>query len=123
MKLMLNEPIIKAEFVLDKDGKPIISGDRHYAIKLSTKEVPDDTYAVTYFLHDSYYDPVRESQEKKTDFAEDLTSFGDYEIKAKIRAKNSSVLISRQLSDALKETHGSSNDPDIKKALQKIESS
>jgi transcription initiation factor IIF auxiliary subunit len=120
MKLMQNEPMIQARLILNNEGKPEIVGWRSYKIELSVKGVPEDTFAVTYFLHETYYDPVRESHDQKSNFSEELTSYGDFEIKAKIRAKSSSILISRQLSDALQETHGSSNDFDIKEALQKI---
>ena len=114
------EPMIQAKLILDNEGKPEIVGWRSYKIVLRVIGIPEDTFAVTYSFGETYYDPVRESRDKKSNFSVELASYGDFEIKAKVRAKSSSRLISRQLSNALQESHCSSDNYDIKEVLQKI---
>ena len=119
-------PIICAEFKLDKHDKPIAyvhTPYKHYLIKIFIENAPEDTHAVTYELHESYVDPVREVFKGKDtpNFELYITSYGDYEIKAKIRQKNYSKFISRGLSEALRETYKNTSNPDIQDAINDIE--
>lgn len=117
-------PQLTASFVLDANGKPKIqvSGrHKHYSIRLSVKNAPSDAYAVTYILHPTYYDPVREVRDKDSDFTEELTSYGDYEIQAKVRSSEYPLPLRRDLYDALAETYSKNLNPDILKALKDIQ--
>jgi hypothetical protein len=81
------KPTLKARFLLDRNGNPRFEDDgehKHYEIELYIDDAPDDTFAVTYILDESYYDPVVESKKKDASFGEEITSYGDYVIFAKV---------------------------------------
>lgn len=116
-------PNLVAHFVLDQDGKPkmIKAGDtKHYWIQLGVAEAPDDAYAVTYRLHDSYYEPVRESREHEVGFRQELTSFGDYTVRADIRTRSRVEPLVTSLSEALERGHSGHRTPEIETALEEI---
>jgi hypothetical protein len=79
---------IGAQFILDQKGRPRYEQDehglRHYRIRLFVDGATPKVKAVTYKLHDSYYDPLREvfRDDKNPDdrFSEVITSFGDYSV-------------------------------------------
>jgi hypothetical protein len=112
---------IKAELVLDPEGKPKGRTSGNYSIRLHVEGTPADAYKVTYQLHPSYYDPVREVRDLESGFSEELTSYGDYVIQARVRTKDCTLATTRRLSDALREAHVASTDADVKKALLDIE--
>jgi len=114
------DPILKAKFILDAQGKPKGRASGDYQIKLFVENVPSDAYAVTYRLDESYYDPAREAINRVDDFAEEITSYGNYLIIARIRAKSSPKEIRRSLYDALMDFHRGNDDPSIMKALKDI---
>lgn len=109
-----------ASFVLDEEGKPKGESAGHYRIKLSVAGAPADTYAVTYELDSTYYDPIRESRDSQAAFDEEITSYGDFDVKAKIRARGSAIRVRRQLYDALLESHGNDTRPEVIEALRVI---
>jgi transcription initiation factor IIF auxiliary subunit len=111
---------IKATFLLDVEAKPKGRDSGHYAIKIFVENPPEDAYAVTYRLHETYYDPVREVYNREDGFAEVLTSYGDYEIQARIRTKSFPIELNRSLYDALEESHRNDRDASIVKALNDI---
>lgn len=113
-------PVIKAEFLLDDKGKPKVRASRHYEIKVYVQDTPSDTHKVTYYLDPTYFDPVREARDGASQFAEELTSYGDYIVQAKIRTSDHSILAKRSLFEALHETYGNAPDPSIQKALDDI---
>ncbi len=114
------EPRICAEFVLDKEGKePVEIEGKSYRIKLFIEGAPEDTHAVTYKLHESYYDPLREAREHPQ-FEEEITSFGDFSVRAVIRRKKQSEEISEKLSTALLRRYGDNPSPRINSAIQQI---
>jgi hypothetical protein len=116
-------PVIKATFELDEDGRPrlIQDGDlKHYKIRLSVDNAPDDAYAVTYVLHETYYDPVRESRDNKAGFTEVLTSYGDFTVQAKIRTRQGVTTVATPLSSALTAGHEARVTPAIAEALRDI---
>lgn len=122
---MSKNPIVTAKFILDESGKPkaiIDSGVKHYAIRLQVQDAPEDTYAITYKLDDSYYEPIRESLIKDTNFTTDVTSYGDFTVRADVRTKQRVVPVALDLSKALKLSYASSLTPDIAAALKDIES-
>ena len=121
------QPELKAEFVLDPGGKPKFverNGKRHYDIRLRVDSAPDDAYGVTYELDPSYYDAVREAKDVPGGrFEENINSYGDYVIRAAVRAKSGPTILKDSLAVALKRSYLepaiASND--IQKALQDIE--
>ncbi len=113
-----------AEFTLDKEGAPQLltrSDLRHYRITLRVVDAPRDSIGITYHLHETYYDPVREVNSPKNDFAEEITAYGNFDIVAEISRPLKIDRIRRSLYSALKESHPaiSANDK-IKQALNDI---
>jgi hypothetical protein len=119
----MEKPEIMATFDLDPSGEPeaLAQGDlKHYRIRLQVKGAPEDTYAVTYLLDESYYDSVRESLAKDQSFEERLTSYGDYTVQAKIRTKHGTLLAARPLSAALEAGHKGTESSAVQKALSSL---
>jgi len=119
----MSTPTIRATFNLDENGKPELIQDgefKHYRISLQLENPPQDTYAVTYLLHETYYDPVRESRDRKSGFAEELTSYGDYTIQAKVRTRDSVETLAIPLSTALERAYAGNRTPQIEAALRDI---
>lgn len=118
-----DKPKIVARFILDDSGIPRFTKQKmhkHYKISLCIEDLPHDTYAVTYYLHESYYDPVREIRDREENFAFKTTSYGDYEVTAKVRTRDGSITTKRTLYEALRETHGKSATSEIIQALGDI---
>lgn len=114
---------IVARFVSDGNGRPAFiekGGRKSYAIELRVEEAPEDTYAVTYILHESYYDNIRELRNAKDSFAERLTSYGDYTVQAKLRRKHRVDLLASELSAALARGHRGDNPEAFQAALDDI---
>ncbi|NJN63524.1 MAG: hypothetical protein HC882_00720 [Acidobacteria bacterium] len=121
----MSKPTLVAKFLLDSHGAPQVAyrGDpAHYRIELAVTNAPADTYAVTYELHESYYEPVRESRRRGDQFSEEITSYGDYEVRATVRGKARSQVVVAELSEALRRGHGRNPSPALAKALRDIES-
>lgn len=115
---------IRVEFALDANHSPIAissKGKTHYKIRLFVEDVPEDAHAVTYQLHETYYDPTREVRRDKEKFQEDITSYGDYTIRADIRRKKYCDYASTTLSKALRETYRNNPSQAILKAIEQLE--
>lgn len=105
-------PRLRAEFKLGADGRPdfVEAGDlRHYRLRLMVEGAPEDTYAVTYQLDPSYYETVRETRNRETDYAEELTSFGDYAVQARVRTRSGRSHLAAPLSRLLEETYSAAS--------------
>ena len=121
--MMGASPQIKATFLLGPDGRPeqIEQGDlKHFKIKLQVDGAPEDTYAVTYLLDSSYHTPVREALNRTNGFSEELTSYGDYNVEAKIRTRDGVYAVSSPLSAALEAGHAAALTPPITAALNEL---
>jgi hypothetical protein len=119
----MSDPKLIANFVLDPAGKPKAvekNGVKHYVLRLGVEDSPDDAYAVTYKLDESYYDPIRESRERAANFVEELTSYGDYVVQAKVRSRQGVEPIAANLSSALEIGHSGNRTPEIQAALDEI---
>jgi hypothetical protein len=117
------KPTLKARFLLDRNGNPKFEHDgdhKHYEIELYVDDAPEDTFAVTYILDESYYDPVVESKKKNASFGEEITSYGDYVIVAKVRARTRTYVIQRSLAKALAEEYDSPPKQSFRVALEDI---
>ena len=118
-----SQPKLRAAFVLDSQKKLIVSQSgsrRNYKIKLFLENLPPDTFAVTYRLHESYYNPIREVRDKTGGFEHTITSYGEFIVTSKIRTTSFSKELTKSLYQALKYTHGSENDSSIVQALEDI---
>jgi hypothetical protein len=97
-------PRILARFV-EENGAPKYdetADRRHYHIEIFGEALPPDTYAVTYMLDPTYFDPVRESENREQGFKEEVTSYGDYPFTAKIWRKPVPEFLKASLQDALR---------------------
>jgi hypothetical protein len=77
---------------------------------------------VSFLLDQSYFDPVRKVS-KPTDgqFKEEITSFGDFTLVAKVQADGNTFAESAMLSDLLKKGHETDRTPAIDAALKQIQ--
>lgn len=127
------KPEIGARFVLGPGGKPEFTeseGLRHYVIELYFRGAEPRTESITYKLDASYYDPVREvfRSRRGADFAERITSYGDYEISASpsgvsesrssARVTETRSLLSKALERSVQEQAGAT--PALQEALEYI---
>src|SRR5262249_17412858 len=92
----------------------------HYRIKLWVEGAPTDTRSVTYRLHESYGEPLREVS-RGPSYDEEITSYGDFTLKALIRQPQDFDVVSVGLLDALRETYGSSPGADIGTVLDVLD--
>jgi hypothetical protein len=124
------KPTITARFVRDAHGQPqcVIdaTGMRHFSIELGIAGAPDHATRVIYRLHDSYFDPIREARPEatagSTRFAERITSYGDFELSARIETPAGPVFLRESLSKALQKGEASSIAQDVTaEALKLIE--
>jgi transcription initiation factor IIF auxiliary subunit len=114
---------IRAEFVRDKQQRLV--GIReidiiHYCIRLYMDDLPPDTEKVVYQLHESYDNPRLTVKAGVPRFAEEITSYGDYQVKAQIHNNGNVDTVSVVLSEALAETYLADEAPEIKTALEQI---
>ncbi len=127
---MIFSPIIKASFVLDASEKPSYflyeytpsPTHKNYRIRLYVVNTPADAYAVTYTLHETYYDPVRESRDRANEFPLEITSYGDFIVLALVRSKEGAMTVSALLSSALEAGYGPNLSAEIQEALRDIRS-
>lgn len=101
-------PKLIARFKLDATGKPqfrTANGHKHYKLKLYVQDAPENAETVTYKLHSSYYDPVREVDDRLNNFKEKITSYGDYHVRAELRGPKLQQSLTKLLSQMLKEGH------------------
>jgi hypothetical protein len=118
-------PEIGALFVLEagtpKSRKPATKRHVHYKIRLYIRNAPSDTDVVTYKLHPTFQNPIREVRKapESPECSLDIFSYGDFEITAEVRTSSRSYEINRRLSDALKAENDSPS-PLERQALKEI---
>lgn len=115
--------MVRAELVLDDEGHPVAVCSRklkHYKVALWLEGVPEDTHAVTYVLHESYRDPIREVLDGPR-FCLEVTTYGDYDVVANVRRRRFGEQFTARLSDALAASHPSPT-PEIRRAIEDIRS-
>lgn len=116
-------PRITARFLRDTDERPLsivdASGTRQSSIELAIEGAPEDATGVTYLIHESYFDPIRESQPGSRRgtttadirFPQEITCHGDPELSARIETPRGSVVVRERLSRALWRGEGNPEDP------------
>src|SRR3972149_5832917 len=115
-----------ARFKLDPSGQPVFvegeGGTKHYVFDLSLPPVTPEVSIVTYRLHPTYYDPVRESEDPVTHFQEQITSFGDYRLNIEAAVGGRLLAERVNLSERLREGRRSGpTSPGIAQAIETIE--
>jgi hypothetical protein len=124
----IQAPSIRVEFLVDDAGNPTYSDNpdrlgtirRHYDIRVTLASPPPDTWNVTFYLHESYYDPVRET--RKPEFSFTTTTYGDYIIQAKIYGSKGVDVLAANLSESLRKSYSGTTHPAILHAIDEIQS-
>ena len=114
---------ITAEFELDERGQPrgtSFGGVNYYTVKLRLQNAPANTYAVTYRLHESFIDPVREARDRERGFAEVVQTYGDFTVQAKVRARDGLQMVARDLVEALRDRYRDGATPAIYEAIEDL---
>ncbi len=118
-QFVLNEKQEPDHFIEMEDGKPIYI----YKINLIL-EPPADApkpQRVTFLLDETYYQPVRKANMQGGKFVEEITSYGDFGLTAKLQAGEYIAAQSAHLSELLKKSYGETSPNAIKEAIQRIE--
>ena len=116
-----NAPELLAAFEL-KNGKPIYNKEEDgYEIRLYMKNVPRDTQSVIYELDETYLDYIRKVKKGAPDFQEYITSYGDYEISATVKGKETRKVVTGWLSTALEKNYEKRMSDSIRRAIKDIE--
>lgn len=120
-----NAPRITAKFETDEKGEPEFvdaGGRKHYRIVLEVQNPPSDAYLATFELDPSYYDPYRtRSLTEDGTFRLETTSYGDYDLKVRLRTKRGEVPLTAHLSSVLAQSSKSFKpSPAVDKAIDYI---
>jgi len=121
----VNAPKITASFILDGLRPQTVERKYvHYRITLNVVDCPPSTFAVTYELHPSFPNSIREvrATEGEEGFPLRIATYGDFEVRAEIRTLERTYRISRFLSKALRESYDRSTSTEIQNAMQQIAS-
>jgi pYEATS domain-containing protein involved in immunity len=114
---------VRAEMVLDEKNEPVqIKGDslNHYRIRLFLDTPNPDVESVTYNLDPTYYDPVRESTDRDSQFGVEITTYGDYPVTVDAQVRGEIVREVVPLAKLLKQAYEDSTTPEISSALSYI---
>ena len=109
-------PKLTIRLAKDKQGNPAVvkeaEGRKHYKVVLEVDDAPSDTYAATFELDPSYYDPLRTLKpDADGKFRLETTTYGDYPVFVRLhRAGGSDVTLKDNVVRAL--TRTSSNEPE-----------
>jgi hypothetical protein len=99
-------PTLAVRFQTDGEGNPQFvegAGKKHYRLLFEVENVPSDVYASTFELHETYYDPVRTIRpDDRGRIRMNTTSYGDYDVKVRLRTKVGEIQIADSLAEALK---------------------
>jgi hypothetical protein len=116
---------IQAQFVLDSADHPEFTqtGSRkHYRVRLQLLTENAEARMVVYKLHPSYYDPLRESTDRKNNFAVEITTYGDYDFSVEVIVGTEVARQVLKLSTLLDEFHQPVKNQAIQQALEDIRS-
>ncbi len=130
---MQRRPRLVARFQLDEKGEPRFvvdnTGLKHFEIALDVDDAPEEAVSVTYRLHETYWDPVREvfrgtkGSEGVAGFCEEITSYGDFDVEVSVSGSlGVPTLIREPLSAALSRSHQDDPSQSVRRALSEIRS-
>lgn len=122
-KARTTKPKIRVEFVLDAQGRPTFctspkkTGRKHWVLAISMTNVPPDTYATSYELHHTYRDALREA--RGPEYALQITAWGDFVIRARVRRRGIVEVASTLISEALSASYPSPS-PAVAEAIAAV---
>ena len=101
------EPKLAVRLQTDKDGRPIVvqrGGTRHYSVVLEIQNAPADTYAATFELDPTDYDPVRTlTPDAHGNIRLNTTTSGDYPVLVRIsRSGGANTVLKESVARALR---------------------
>lgn len=116
------KPNLHVSFSLDEHGRPRKTANDDYVIQFSVSGAPEDLGSVVYQLHPSYPQPIREKRRTNENptFAEETTTYGDYNLIAKLRRPGQVQTVATPISGALQQTYAEHMTPDIDAAIKYI---
>ncbi len=117
------EGLVGAELLLDAQGNPIIhQGENlnHYEIRIFLNSANPNIRNVIYRLDRSYYDSLRESDDREKQYEIRTTTYGDYPLIVDVQIGNELVREKQQLSALLFEKYKGTSNAEIIKALDAI---
>jgi hypothetical protein len=124
----MGKPRMVAEFLLDENKLPRTvrlrdGGLIHYKVRLYIENLSKEVYAVTYSLHESFINPLREVRRDSSGmFSLEISTYGDFVVQARIRAKVGTYTLAESVSRALEAFYGANAGQAIKDAIQIIKS-
>lgn len=120
-------PRLVARLETDQSGRPaFVKGDdkRHYKLVFEVENAPKDTYAATFELDPTYYDPMRTvSPGDDGQFRLQTTTYGDYDLQVRLRTKTGEIPLIDSVSRALQRWRsdaGPKSDPAVDEAISYI---
>jgi hypothetical protein len=117
---------LRAEFEMTNGVPNFTQGEkyRHYAIRLSVLDAPEDVLTIIYQLDDTYENPIRMVTRGVPNYQEYITSYGDYPVRISYRPigdpNKLRTLLSRKLSDALSASYQPSIPEPVQTAIRDI---
>jgi hypothetical protein len=116
------KPQIIAHFEMDEQGNPLFVKDgnvKHYNLMIEVENSPPEAYAATFELYEDFYDPVQTLRpDRNGRFSLKTTSYGDYDVKVRLRTKEGDIPIADTLARALRRSYAeSSTSPALKQAI------
>jgi hypothetical protein len=118
-------PQLLAKFRL-RAGSPVYDWDADgYEIELYLKNSPSSVREVRYQLHPSYVKPLRVARNRSKSFRENITSYGDYKLRASFitkdrRGAKTSTLLTARLSQALERGYPGKMTRSVAAAIKEI---
>jgi hypothetical protein len=101
-------PRVTATFETDEQGSPAFvesDGRKNYKIAIEVQNAPADTYAATFELDDTYYDPRRTLQvEADGKFRLRTTTYHDFDVVVRLRTKRGEMPLINNLARALQDS-------------------
>jgi hypothetical protein len=119
----LPRPEIYAD--LQRENGRICRNESEYGIYLHVRNAPTGTLEVVYLLNDESFGgkPFIRVRPDGMDFAGELWSYGDLEIRAALWYKNGGLCLVTKLTTALRRFYGANPDATIDRAIRRIEES
>jgi len=107
------EPKITVRLATDDDGSPEVEAATrdnltHYKVVFEIENVPEDTYAATFELDPSYYDPVRTLRaDEDGKFRLETSTYGDYPLIVRLHRKTGDLVLREGVARALRRARSS----------------
>jgi hypothetical protein len=97
-------------------------GLRHYLVELTLHSpAASKIDTVEYHLDDTFYDPLRLSEDADTDFAVELLTYGNVEVEVIVRMGSHKYIQRAWLGRLLRNGHANNLTPTIEAAIKQIE--